>query len=757
MKKLLLSLLFLLYSSLGFSQLVEGFENTSGISGPLPATWTLGSGNWTVFEYNSPNPGSGTGQFWGINAFSAGIFYEGSQCASVNREGIIAGNTSEDYLVTPPITIENNAQLHFYTRMFTSGNQGTKYRIVIAPAFIDPSDPGSYTLIEEWTEDTLLPPSNYDQWAEKTIDLSDYVNIGIPVYIAFVREYTSADGTIDGDRWMIDNVRIDGTIDCYINVLGTANYSSPTTVDLSWSSLDTVEVMILPCSATNPTSTDNGIAVSSNTYQFTNLIPDSCYKVFIKNSCPVINTWHPVSLSHQYAPINLVAFVDTNNNGIKDLGEQPFSQGSFTISRNNQGGIGSAYSYNGAFIFIPNNINDTFDFGYTIYPMYSQCTSLGSFNYDDISVSAHTPQTLYFPVVPVPGCFDNIVYLSASVNPRPDTNDYDYLSIYTNSINSPASGTLTYIKAPNTTIYSTSPSAGVVYTPTGFTYDYSGLAIGHSISMSIMTSVPPIPTVNLNDLLTSSASISFSPADNNLSNNTSSITQTVQSSFDPNDINESHGPQIQFDQFSQNDYLTYTIRFQNTGNANAIRVRVDNVLDSRIDENSIEMIAARHDYIMVRRDNTVSWEFNNIQLPPASVNEDLSNGFITFRVKLKPGFAIGDIIPATASIYFDSNPAIVTETFNTEFVEQLGNPNFDNSSISLSPNPANDIVTINSNSLEKIAKISIYDVTGKRIYSLNDISDTIVNINVSHFAKGIYLAEILSDSNSKITKKLILK
>ena len=30
-------------------------------------------------------------------------------------------------------------------------------------------------------------------------------------------------------------------------------------------------------------------------------------------------------------------------------------------------------------------------------------------------------------------------------------------------------------------------------------------------------------------------------------------------------------------------------------------------------------------------------------------------------------------------------------------------------------------------------------------------------IDVSHFAKGIYLVEILSESNSKITKKLILK
>lgn len=757
MKKLLLSLLFLLYSSLGFSQLVEGFENTSGISGPLPATWTLGSGNWTVFENNSPNPASGTGQSWGINAFSTGLQYEGNNCASVSREGILAGNTSEDYLVTPSLTIGNNAQLRFYTRMFTSGNQGTIYKIMIAPAFpglLSQTDPGAYTLVTQWTETELN--TNFDVFQEKTVDLSDYGGIGIPIYIAFVRSYSSSDGTLDGDRWLIDNVSIDGEVDCYMNTSATANYSSPTTANLSWSSLIPVEVMILPCNEPNPGPNDNGVVVSSTTYQFTNLIPDSCYKVFIKNSCPVPNTWHAVSLVHQYAPINLVAFIDTNNNGIKDAGEQPFEYGSFTFRRNNSGGTTNTSPHNGLFVLIPNNINDTFDFGYAIYSFYSQCVSLGSFNYNDIPVSAQIAQTLYFPVVPIPGCFDNSIILSPSVFSRPGLNDYDYLSINANSINSPASGILTYTKAPNTTIFSTNPSAGVVQTPTGFTYDYSGLTLGHSIWMSIVTSIPAIPTVNLNDLLTSTASISFSPADNNASNNTSSITQTVVNSYDPNDINESHGPKIQFDQFSQNDYLTYTIRFQNTGNANAIRVRVDNVLDSRIDENSIEMIAARHDYIMVRRENIVSWEFNNIQLPPASVNEDLSNGFITFRAKLKPGFAIGDIIPATASIYFDSNPAIVTETFNTEFVEQLGNPTFDNGSISLYPNPAKSTVQITQTANDDIKEIVFYDVAGKLVKRLSDPRSP-TPIDISTLEKGIYFVEITNIADIKTIKKLIIQ
>jgi myo-inositol-hexaphosphate 3-phosphohydrolase len=144
-------------------------------------------------------------------------------------------------------------------------------------------------------------------------------------------------------------------------------------------------------------------------------------------------------------------------------------------------------------------------------------------------------------------------------------------------------------------------------------------------------------------------------------------------------------------------------------------------------------------------------------LTPASTNEAQSQGYILYKVKLKPGFTIGDIIPNTASIYFDSNPAIVTNTFNTEFVQLLGNHAFDTDTISLFPNPTNNFVTITNNSAEKISKIAIYDVAGKQIYSVTNDSLNAINIDISHFAKGLYLVELSSDNNSKITKKLIIK
>ena len=90
--------------------------------------------------------------------------------------------------------------------------------------------------------------------------------------------------------------------------------------------------------------------------------------------------------------------------------------------------------------------------------------------------------------------------------------------------------------------------------------------------------------------------------------------------------------------------------------------------------------------------------------------------------------------------------------------DALAIPVFEKDAIVIYPNPANDSVIItNSNCLEKIAKVSIYDITEKTIYTLNDNTLNAINIDVSHFAKGVYLVEIALENNLKLTKKLIIQ
>jgi uncharacterized repeat protein (TIGR01451 family) len=271
-------------------------------------------------------------------------------------------------------------------------------------------------------------------------------------------------------------------------------------------------------------------------------------------------------------------------------------------------------------------------------------------------------------------------------------------------------------------------------------------------------SIPEIPTVNLGDLLTNSASISAPSNDISMTNNTFTNIQVVVASYDPNEVTEAHGGKIQFNQFSADDYLYYTIHFQNTGTANAINISVEDVLDARIDPASIRMISASHDYILERVNNQLVWKFNFINLVGAIQNETLSKGYITFKVKLHPGFAVGDIIPNAASIYFDTNPAIVTNAFNTQFVTSLGNSSFTSNNIAIYPNPARTLVQINlQNTSETINNIRLYDIVGKTINTIENCSASQMTLDVSNLSKGVYLLEITSEHNIKQIKKLIVE
>lgn len=76
-----------------------------------------------------------------------------------------------------------------------------------------------------------------------------------------------------------------------------------------------------------------------------------------------------------------------------------------------------------------------------------------------------------------------------------------------------------------------------------------------------------------------------------------------------------------------------------------------------------------------------------------------------------------------------------------------------NESISIFPNPTNDVLHINYINL--IKHVSIYDTSGRLVYS-NNINKNETSINVAYLSKGIYHAQITTDKgigNKKIIKK----
>ena|SRR6218665_1455426 len=668
MQKPLLSLLFLFFSFSAFSQFVfEDFENTTGPEAVPSRNWNLESGNWMVFDN-----GVGSSR-WNIVTTSSvdPLVYQGSNSAFIGNESNIGiGNTSRKFLVLPltATSYTGNSELHFYTRTFSSGNQGTKYKIHVAPETMQPDNVNNYVLLKEWTEDEISSPFNIYQ--EKVVNFGAMF-AGQPIYIIFEKEYTQTTATPNDDRWYIDNVSME--------------YSCST------------------------------------------------------STC--------------YSTLELIPFVDVNNNGTKDLGESAFNNGYFSYQVNDTGPTTSTYpNIYGFSHIIDNNHTDSYDISFNInneFQPYYSCPT----NFSNQTTPVNGNTQLYFPVVITQPITDAQVLLISS-NARAGGFSGLCIAYKNNGYQTITNGTITFTKDPNTTIYSL--PAGASATPNGFTYTFSNLLPGERRLITFTLQIPPIPAVTIGQMLNFSASIQISN-DAITSNNTSPSSVPVVASYDPNDITESHGSKIVHSTFTSTDYLYYTVRFENTGNAYAETIRVENLLDADLNEATFEMLDSSHNVDTKRVGSQVTWKFDEINLPPTLTNPESSHGFVNYRIKPKAGYAIGDIIPATASIYFDTNPAIVTDTFNTEFVQRLGKPAFDFSTVSLHPNPANNQFAVTNSGTEKISKLVIYEITGKKICTISSNSSESIPVDTSQFAKGIYLIELTSENDAKVTKKLIVK
>ncbi|OXA71827.1 hypothetical protein B0A58_13365 [Flavobacterium branchiophilum NBRC 15030 = ATCC 35035] len=257
----------------------EKFENTSGPN-PLPSTiWSLSTGNWAVFDN-----GIGIIERWGINnSISTPPFvYNGSNSAYMTRENIGGGNTSEDYLATPAVTIPSNGQLRFYTRSFTSTTLGTLYQIKVKPVNSGVQNVATgYTLVKEWNESNLN--ATFNIYEEKTVDLSSYV--GQQVYVAFVMKYSQPMvGTVPGDRWLIDNVIIDSNT-CLSATALLANPSSSTSIDLSWTANGSTSWQIEY--GVSGFVQGTGIIINTQNPNITinNLNPSTSYTFYIRAIC----------------------------------------------------------------------------------------------------------------------------------------------------------------------------------------------------------------------------------------------------------------------------------------------------------------------------------------------------------------------------------------------------------------------------------------------------------------------------------------
>ncbi|WP_339889469.1 T9SS type A sorting domain-containing protein [uncultured Flavobacterium sp.] len=449
--------------------------------------------------------------------------------------------------------------------------------------------------------------------------------------------------------------------------------------------------------------------------------------------------------------LDLRAFLDLNNNGTKENNETYFNSGEFLVDTNNSGTFTNYISSTGKYKIYPALPTDLIDASFSVNSEYNGFLN-STTTYNDLSIAALTASNLfYFPISVVQPFTDVRVNILPVTPPRPNLTYKNKVVIKNNGVIA-VNGTVTFLKPSQATMVTTDNASAIINT-NGFTLDYTNLQPQESRTVFVSMSLPNVPIVNIGDSVAANVSITSSTTDINLGDNDDQLIQSIVNSYDPNDKIENHGPQILINTFTTDDYLFYTIRFQNTGTADALNVRLEDVLNSQLNPETIRILSSTHYYQVVRNGNNLTFNFPGINLPPLSQNEELSQGSISFKIKPNAGFAVNDIIPNTAEIYFDSNPAIITNTFQTTFVNTLSNENFLLDEIAIYPNPTNEILNIKyGTSTIDIKSIEIHDLLGKVVYQTKSKTEL---INVSSLNSGIYLITISTENSGKIVKKLI--
>lgn len=265
------------------------------------------------------------------------------------------------------------------------------------------------------------------------------------------------------------------------------------------------------------------------------------------------------------------------------------------------------------------------------------------------------------------------------------------------------------------------------------------------------------PAVNIGDVLEFSSEVTSPGTDETPSDNLYSFNQVVVGSYDPNDKQVVEGSQV--DISKSGDYLTYIVRFQNTGNYSAENVVVKDYLSPYLDLNTLQMVSSSHPFrSTLTQYNRLEFFFEGINLPASSIDEQGSHGYICFKIKpIANTISLGTTINNNASIYFDYNNPINTNTVSTTFSALSNNDLSFDGYFNLSPNPTSSILNLHVKNEVNLKSVEIYNPLGQLVLTKeSDINATNIPLDVTGLKDGVYVISIVTDKG-KTSKRFIKK
>jgi uncharacterized repeat protein (TIGR01451 family) len=245
----------------------------------------------------------------------------------------------------------------------------------------------------------------------------------------------------------------------------------------------------------------------------------------------------------------------------------------------------------------------------------------------------------------------------------------------------------------------------------------------------------------LGDSISVIAEIKTSDSRDPVFNNKKHYSYRVNMSFDPN-VKEVYPDKV-LPVF--NDWLTYTVKFQNTGNAPAMNVRLRDTLDPLLDPETFEVMGSSHEMSTKLNKRALSFYFPDIMLPDSFSDEKNSHGFVQYRIKPTRPLKVDDNIHNTAFIYFDYNEAVVTNTVSTVVAQPIMSVNVPDNQVrsSLYPNPGHGqyVLVVPLNTDLNALRLDVFDIRGILVYT-SPIETRTSEIDLKSLDNGLYILKI---------------
>ncbi|MCC7031189.1 MAG: T9SS type A sorting domain-containing protein [Chitinophagaceae bacterium] len=356
-------------------------------------------------------------------------------------------------------------------------------------------------------------------------------------------------------------------------------------------------------------------------------------------------------------------------------------------------------------------------------------------------VNTPTASNLDFGLNYTNPAFDLKVSHINTSNPCLPGNTKELYLIYGNDLCTPSNGSLVYNFPVGMTIVNATPAPASIIGNTA-TWNLNNI-VGYNNYVLVNAILPTHDANNQPYLLgdTMCSLLSLTPAaagDVNMANNSTNTCLTFAYGADPNNkevMPRGEGPAGNV--LPGTDF-TYNINFQNTGSAPAFNIVIRDTLDDDLDAATLQVQNKSHHMILTQNGKYLEFRFPNIMLADSTTNFAKSMGFVQYKIKHKTGLALGTQIKNTASIYFDLNPAVVTNTTLNTLNLPASVTDAEKQTLSVYPNPVGDYFYCEG--IKPGSEYSLTDICGVLLQT--GTVSPLQSADISTLPKGIYFIRI---------------